>query len=196
MLCWPRARPSSRRFLMRILRYSLPMLLAVALLAGCGGGGSAAKLDSTDIAVVGPVHVTQKQFGLTLAAAKQSYKSAGKPFPAPGTTDYQTIKGQIVEQLVVDAEREAKAKSMGIVVTPAKVDARLKQIKKQYFGGNEKKYDAQLKKVHLSDDQVREDVRQQLLSEAVYAQLTKNLNIPQKDIDAYYKSHATSYSQP
>jgi hypothetical protein len=172
------------------------MLLAVALLAGCGSGGSAAKLDSSDIATVGPVHVTQKQFALTLAAAQQSYKNAGKAFPKQGTTEYQTIKGQIVEQLVVDAEREAKAKSMGIVITPAKVQSRLDQIKKQYFGGSEKKYDAQLQKVHLTDEQVREDVRQQLISEAVYAQLTKNVSIPQKDIDAYYKQHASQYSTP
>jgi hypothetical protein len=168
----------------------------VALLAGCGGGGSAAKLDSSDVAVVGPVHVTQAQFQMGLDAAKRSYKSAGKTFPKQGTTDYQTIKGQLVEQLVVDAEREAKAKSMGIVITPAKIQTRLDQIKKQYFGGSDTKYNAQLKKVGLSDAEVREDVRQQLISETVYTSLTSKLTVPQSDIDAYYKAHASQYAQP
>jgi SurA-like protein/parvulin-like peptidyl-prolyl cis-trans isomerase-like protein len=172
------------------------MLFAVALLAGCGGGGSAAKLDSSDIAVVGPVHVTQTQYQMGLDAVKRSYASAKKTFPKAGTTDFQTIKGQLVEQLVVDAEREAKAKSMGIVITPAKVQARLDQIKKQYFSNSETKYKAQLKKVGLSDAEVREDIRQQLISEDVYSALTSKLTVPQSDIDAYYKSHASQYAQP
>jgi hypothetical protein len=180
---------------MRNLKYLLPMLAAVALLAGCGGS-SAAKLDSSDVAVVGPVHVTQDQFNLTLDAAKENYKTAGKAFPKPGSTTYQQIKGQIVEQLVVAAEQEAKAKSMGIDVTSQQVQTRLDSLIKANFNNSQAKYQAQLKKAGLTDAQIREDIRHQLINEAVYTAITKDLKVSQSDIDNYYKQNAAKYSQP
>src|ERR1700761_6214301 len=136
MLCWRRARLPSRRFLllMRTLKSLFPILAVAALLAGCGGGGSA-KLDSGDIAVVGSSHITQGQFERLMSEAKTSYAQQGRTFPNQGTTDYETVKGQAVLLLVQQSERESKAKSMGIDITDKDVSTRLTQIKKQYFGG-------------------------------------------------------------
>ncbi len=86
---------------------------------------------------------------------------------------------------------------MGIVVTPQQVETRLAQIKKQYFSGSEAKYKAQLKKVNLTDAQVREDMRQQLIAEArLRSSSPRASTVPQKDIDAYYKAHARSTRSP
>ncbi len=95
---------------------------------------------------------------LLIAQAKRSYASQTPPktFPKPGTADYETIKGQAVPLLVQQAEREEKAASMGITISDADVQKRLDQVKKQYFGGSETKYQAQLKKQDLTDAQVAE----------------------------------------
>jgi foldase protein PrsA len=180
---------------MKTAKFLAPILLCAALVAGCGGGGSA-KLGSGDVAVVGNVHVTQAQYDALVAQAKRSFQQQGRPFPKQGTTEYQTIKGQAVTLLVQQAEREAKAAQMGIKISDSDIQKRLDQIKKQYFGGSEKKYQAQLKKQHLTDQQVRDDIRVQLISEAVFNKVTKNATVSNDDVHQYYITHPQLYSQP
>src|SRR3954454_3162249 len=108
MLCWPRARPRSRRFLMR--KSFLLIALVASLVAGCGGGGSA-KLSDDDVAVVGSDHISKSSFDALLAQAKRSFQTQGRKFPKQGSTEYETVKGQAVTLLVQQAEREEKAKS-------------------------------------------------------------------------------------
>jgi peptidyl-prolyl cis-trans isomerase C len=181
---------------MKKVKFLAPMVLCAALVAGCGGGGGSAKLSTKDVAVVGNVHVTQSQFDALLNQAKRSYQQQGRPFPKQGTTEYQTIRSQAVTLLVQQAEREAKAAQMGIKVSDADVQKRLDQIKKQYFGGSEKKYQAQLKKQGLTDAQVRDDIRGQLISEAVFNKVTKGVTVSNDDVHQYYITHPQLYSQP
>jgi hypothetical protein len=177
------------------VKFSLPILLATGILAGCGGGGAAA-LKSNDVAVVGKVHVTKGDYAALLLQAQQSFKSQGRAFPKQGTTDYETIKGQAVLLLIQQGEREDKADSMGIHVTDKDVQTRLNQIKKQYFGSSETKYKADLKKQNLTDAQVREDIRQQLISEDIFNKVTKSVTVSDAAVDTYYKAHPSLYSQP
>src|SRR5579871_6710059 len=118
------------------MRKSLLLItLATAVLAGCGSGGSADKLSSGDVAVVGHTHVSTASFDELLARAKKSFAQQGQKFPKQGTTQYETLKSQAVSLLVQQAELEDKAKAMGIKVTDADIAARLALIKKQYYGG-------------------------------------------------------------
>jgi len=202
MLCWPPAGLPSRRFCliemlkMKTLRYLIPLAL-VAVLAACGSSGSSDSLSSSDIAVIGKTHVTKDQFDALMQQAKQSYKQQGQAFPKEGSTSYQTVKGEAVSLLVQQAERSEKAKAMGIEISDADIDKRLAQIKKQYFKGDEKKYQAYLKQSKLTEAVVREDVRSQLISEAVSAKLTKDLKISDKQVSDYYQTNISQYtSQP
>lgn len=182
---------------MKTVKFLAPILVVAALVAGCGGGGGgSASLKSGDVAVVGNVHVTKAQFDALIEQAKRSYARQGRPFPKQGTTDYETVKGQAMTLLVQQAEREAKAESMGIKISDKDVQKRLDQIIKQYFHGKQSEYQAQLKKQKLSDKQVREDIRSQLISEAVFNKVTKNANVSDSDVHAYYISHPQLYTQP
>jgi foldase protein PrsA len=175
--------------------FLFPIVLVAALLAGCGGGGSAS-LSKDDVAVVGKVHVTKKQYDTLLAQAQRSFAQQKRPFPKQGTTDYETVKGQAITLLVQQAEREAKASSMGIKISNSDVDKRLAQIKKQYFQNNESRYQAQLKKQHLTDASVRNDIRSQLISEAVFNKVTSTATVTNSEIHDYYATHPQLYSQP
>ena len=186
--------------------FLFPIVLVAALLAGCGGGGGAS-LKKDDVAVVGKVHVTKKGYDALIAQAQRSFKQQGRPFPKQGTTDYQTVKGQAVTLLVQQAEREAKASSMGIKISDSDVAKRLAQIKKQYFPCQDSKakdqakctdvrYQAQLKKQHLTDSSVQNDIRSQLISEAVFNKVTSKADVPASEIHDYYIAHPQLYTQP
>jgi peptidyl-prolyl cis-trans isomerase C len=173
----------------------IPLALAAVLLAGCGGGGGAASaLDASDIAVVGSTHVTKAQFDALLAQAKRNYRTQGRPFPKQGTTEFEALKGQAVALLVQQAERIDKAHSMGIQPSNAEVDTRLKQIKKTFFHGSEKRYFAALKKEHLTDAQVREDVLYTLLSEDVSKKLDASVSVSDSEVQQYYNAHKLNYT--
>jgi parvulin-like peptidyl-prolyl isomerase len=177
------------------VRIAFVIALMGLLVAGCGGGSSAS-LEDSDVAVVGGQHISKTQFDELMSQAQRSFKTQGRKFPKQGSTDYATIKNQAVTLLVQQAERESKAKDMGVKVSNSDVDKRLQQIKKQYFGGSEKKYQQQLKKQGLTDAQVRRDIRGQLLSEKVFNDVTNDVKVSSGEVHDYYVQHPQLYAQP
>ena len=177
---------------MRFLaKFILPVLLLGALAAGCGGGG-ASGLSSQDVAVVGKTHISKSDYDTLLAQAK---RSLGKTFPKQGTAEYESIKSKAVTLLVQQAERAERASSEGIKVTDKQTSARLAQIKKKYFQNSEAKYQQQLKAQHLTDEQVRNDIRAQLIYEAIVNKITKSLKVSDSEVHDYYIAHPQLYSK-
>jgi len=179
---------------MQKVTFLVPIVLVAALAAGCGGGSASVK--KSDVAVVGGVHINKADYDALIAQAQRSFKQQGRPFPKQGTTDYESVKGNAVTLLVQQAERQSKADSMGIKISDKDVQKRLDQIVKQYFQGKQSKYEAQLKKQHLTDAQVRKDIRSQLVSEAVVNKVKKDSTVSNDEVHQYYVTHPQGYSQP
>jgi parvulin-like peptidyl-prolyl isomerase len=172
------------------------LLIGVSLLvAACGGGGSSASLQSGDVAVVGGQTITQEDLSNLLNRAKKSYAAQHRPFPKLGTPAYESLKGQAVTFLVQRAQFAQKAKDMGINISDKDVDARIAQLKKQYYGGSEKKYEQTLKSQGLTPDQAREEVRSELISEALFKKVTGNVHVSDSAVKSYYEQHKTLYQQ-
>ena len=173
-------------------KYILPILLAVVLVAGCGSSSDSASVGGDDVAVVGDTHITINDYDQLIAQAKQSL---GKTFPKQGTAEFQALKSKAVTVLLQQAERSESASSDGITVTDKQLEARLKQIKQQYFGGSETKYKAQLAQQHLTDAQVRKDIKSQLIYEALVAKVTKGVVVSDGEAHDYYIAHPQLYSK-
>jgi parvulin-like peptidyl-prolyl isomerase len=182
---------------MRSLRILLPAAICVALVvAGCGGGGGSKKVPSGGVAVVGKDTITRTDLDGLLARAKRSYTAQKRAFPKAGSTEYQSLVSEIVKYLVQVDEFDLKAAELHVSVTAKQVDQRLQQIKKQSFGGSEKKYQAQLKAQGLTDADVRQDLHAQMTSQALYNKLTSTVKVSDSDIQSYYASHKSQYVQP
>jgi parvulin-like peptidyl-prolyl isomerase len=180
---------------MRHIRFSLliPVAAAGLAVAGCGGSGG---VPSGSIAKVGDVTITQAQYQTLIDRAKKSYKTNGTPFPKDGTPDFARIKDQAVSFLVQRAEFAQEAKKMHITISQKQIDDRLKQIKQQYFHGSEPAYQKQLKSQGLTQDEVDSDIKDQLISQALYNKVTTGVKVSDADVSSYYKSHITQYEQP
>ena len=173
----------------------LAFLSLAAVAAGCGGT-STATLGSDDAAIVGSQAITKEQFRSLMDRAKKSYDAQKRPFPKPGTTEYEQLKGQAVTFLVQRAEYAQEADAMGIKVTDSDVDKRIEQLKKQYYGGSEARYEKTLKQQGLTTDQAKEEVRASLIAEDLFKKITDKVKVSQSDIKAYYTSHKSQYVQP
>jgi parvulin-like peptidyl-prolyl isomerase len=199
MLYWPRVRQREETAALgafsmrRLLLFAFVFLALVA--AGCGGS-STASLGDEDVAVVGSQEVTKDQFQELMARAKKSYDTQKRAFPKAGSTEYEQLKGQAVTFLVQQAEVEEQAKAMGIEISDAKVDKEIARYKKQFYGGSDARYEKAVKQQGLTDEQAREAIRQQLVSQALFKKVTGTVKVSDADIKAYYASHKSQYVQP
>ena len=180
---------------MRYLTTTFLFAALVAVLAGCGGGGGGS-VPSDAVAKVNGHTITQEQFNTLLNQAKKSYTSQKKKWPAAGTPAYDTLKNQAVAYLVQREEFQQEADKLGVTVTDADVDKRLKQIKKQYFGGSEARYKKQLTQQGLTDAQVRDDIKAQLVQEKIFKKVTTDTKVSEADVKKYYDQHQSQYGTP
>jgi parvulin-like peptidyl-prolyl isomerase len=174
------------------LRYPLLALPLVLILSACGGGGGAA-LGTGDIATIGNQHITKLQFDQSMKQQRLSMKRQGQKFPAAGSTQYSAVQNQVLSVLVQNAEFANEATKLGVTVNAKDVQTQLDLIKKQYFGGSEKRYQAQLKQQGYDDAEVHDQVRIQLLSQRLFAKITANVKASDKDVNAYYVAHKSQY---
>jgi parvulin-like peptidyl-prolyl isomerase len=171
----------------------LPVFVIALAASACGGGGGSAKVASSDVAVVGSDHISVSQFNDLLSEQKASMKAQGQAFPAAGSTQYSSIRTNIVNLLVQQAELQQEAQKLGITVRPADVDKELATLKKQYYSGDEKKYEADLKKQGVTDAQVRGQLQEKLLEQKLYSKITTGSTPSKAAIQAYYAANQSQF---
>jgi parvulin-like peptidyl-prolyl isomerase len=174
------------------LYYLLFVLPLAMLVAGCGGGG-AAKLNASDVAVVSGQHISKAKFDQAMSQQKRSLTSQGQTFPKAGTSEYASLRTQVMTVLIQNAEFESEAGKLGVKVSDKDVQTQLDQIKTQYFGGNEKRYERELKKQGYTDAAVREQIRSQLLAQRLFNKVTASVKATDKEVHAYYVAHKDQY---
>jgi parvulin-like peptidyl-prolyl isomerase len=177
-------------------RLLLFALASVAVLAAGCGGASTASLSASDVAVVGDQHVTKDQFSALMERAQKSYDAQKRPFPKAGSTEYEQLKGQAITFLVQRGELEDQAQQLGIDISDAKVDKEVARYKRQLYGGSTARYEKAIKQQGLTDEQARQEIRIQLISQALYKKITGDVKVSDSDIKAYYVTHKSQYGQP
>jgi parvulin-like peptidyl-prolyl isomerase len=177
----------------RLLLFAFASLALLA--AGCGGT-TTASLGSNDVAVVGGRHITKDEFQQLMARAKKSYDAQKRAFPKAGTTEYEQLKGQAITFLLQQAEVEEQASKLGVDVSDGRVDKEIARYKKQFYGGSEARYEKAVKQQGLTDQQARDAIRQQLISQALFKKVTTDVKVSDSDIKQYYDTHKTQYVQP
>jgi foldase protein PrsA len=177
-------------------RLLLLVFASLALLAAGCGGTSTASLGSNDVAVVGSQQVTKDQFQTLMARAKKSYDTQKRAFPKPGSTEYEQLKGQAITFLVQQAEVKEQADKLGVSVSDAKVDKEIARYKKQFYGGSDARYEKAVKQQGLTDQQARDAIKEQLVSQALFKKVTGDVKVSDSDIKAYFVSHKSQYVQP
>jgi len=181
----------ARRTLL-ILFSGLALLVAIA--AGCGGGGGDVPSDS--VAVVDGENVPRSEYEQLIEQAKKTFTQDKRDFPKAGTAERKQLDQQAVAFLVQRVELAQAAEDLKVEVTDKDVAARLDQIKKQYFGGDQKRYEKQLKQQGLTDAQVRRDVRANVISEKIFADVTKDVKVTDADVQKYYNDNKAQYGTP
>lgn len=165
------------------------------VLAACGGGGSKG-VPADAVAVVNGDSITKAQFNSLMDATAKVDKVNKQTPPQVGTPAYKQVQDRVMAFLVQLDELTQKSSALGVTVTDAQVQQQLDKVRKQYFGGSEAKFEKGLAAQGLTVDIYRLEWRSQLLSQAVYNKVTKDITVTPAQVQAYYTSHKASYTTP
>jgi parvulin-like peptidyl-prolyl isomerase len=173
----------------------IALLAALALglaLAACGGGSeedSSSEVPDDAVVLVGDTEVAKAEYDQLLAQARSTFKQRKQPFPEAGTPEFEQLKHAIVRSLVEEAQFAIGAEELGVEVSDEEVDKRLTELKEQYFQGDDKKYEEELKNQGVTDAQVREDLRSRILSEKLFKEVTGDVKVTDAEIKKYYEDN-------
>jgi parvulin-like peptidyl-prolyl isomerase len=167
---------------------ALAVLTVVA--AGCGDTD---EVPSDAVAVVDGTPITKATLDELLTRTKKTYATQKRQFPKAGTSEYQSLQTQAVAFLVQRAEYAREADKLGVKVTDAQIQKKVDDVKKQYFGGNQKKFEAGLKAQSYTLAALRDDARAQLVSEGIYKDITGNAKISDAEAQQYYDQNIDRY---
>ncbi len=176
---------------MRIALALVVVLLGVLVAAGCGGSDES--VPSGSVAVVDGTEIPKAELDALLARAKKSYASQKREFPKAGTAEYQSLQTQAVAFLVQRTEYDMEAESLGLAITDKDVDARVAEVKKEYFSNDQAKLDKQLSDQGYTNDTFRADIRAQIVSEKLYDSVTSDIKITDEDAKKYYDENSANY---
>jgi parvulin-like peptidyl-prolyl isomerase len=167
---------------------ALAVLTVVA--AGCGDTD---EVPTDAVAVVDGTPISKSTLDELLTRTKKSYAAQKRQFPKAGTSEYQSLQTQAVAFLVQRAEYAREADKLGVKVTDAQIQKKVDGVKKQYFGGDEKKFEAGLKAQAYTLAALREDARAQLVSEGIYKDITGDVKVSDAEAQQYYDQNIDRY---
>ncbi len=171
---------------MKPARLIVSLLVALFVVVSAACGGSDQSVPDNAVAVVDGTPITKAELDDLLGRAKKTYVAQKRAFPKAGTSEYQSLQTQAVAYLVQRAEYDVEADNLKIVVTDKEIDDRIDQLKTQYFDGNQAKLDQQVKQQGYTNESFRDDIKARILSEKIYAAVTKDAKVTDADVTTYY----------
>ncbi len=193
---------------LRVPLAGLALCSAALLISACGGGSASDKSTSAGttvpanaVAIVGAETVPKAKLNTLMAQVCVQYKAANKACPKPGSAESKQLRDNFVQQLVTQAEFDAAGKKLHVTVKQAAIDSNLKKLQLQYAKGANGKVDlAKWTKVlsdnHTTQAAVVENIRDGLLRQAIYVNLTKSITVADADVQTYYTKNKKSYATP
>ncbi len=127
--------------------------------------------------------ITRHQLDLAVEHFHEEADREGRPFPDEGTAQFRQVERQSLGLLVARAELEVAARRLGIHVTDAQVERRLAA---GGAGGEEGAGDI---RIEAEAAFRRSTARTQLLTEAVFREVTAGIRVTRRQARAYYSSH-------
>jgi peptidyl-prolyl cis-trans isomerase C len=183
----------SKLFENRMLYVYLLVGVAILVVVGCNPAEPAANVDSQARKVVTFEGGDVTQGELDEFAERNGFGNLSKDDP-----QYQTAVQQIMPQLVGIEIAKAYAQEQNITVSDEEVDQEIAKIKEQVGDqarssgqdmSNQEAYEQALKQNNITEDQLREDIRENLPVQKVQERVTGDAAPSDKEIQNYYEKN-------
>ncbi len=141
-------------------------------------------------------HVSQADYE---AALKQTALSGGlKDVPPASSPQFAQVQSGALQQLIVGRWFEGEAESRGITVSDTQVNDQLAQFRKQNQLTTEKQFQAALKQAGFTEDQAKQQIRLQLLSQDIQKAVLPSTppDVSDSEVQAFYDANISQFQQP
>jgi parvulin-like peptidyl-prolyl isomerase len=183
----------------RLFPLALLALLAAFAVAACGGsdggsegGGTTAVEKPTvpagAVAVVGTETIMQEQFDQLYASAVKQGEVSGQTPPTEGSAEETTLKQQVLQSLVQNAEIRHEAVAKGIKVDDKQVQDDIEAFKLQCCEGKDKQFETYLKDQGLTVAALEEQFALRQQAQALYDQITKDVKVTEDEAKKQYET--------
>ena len=174
--------------------------LIFVVLAGCQPADPVANSDS------GAKKVATYEGGeVTEGELQQFAQQSGLGELDPSSPEYETAVQQVMPQLVGIEIAKTYAQEQGITVSDKEVDRELENIKKQVgeqarASGqdlkNQEAFDQALEQNQISEQQLRQDIRESLPVRQVQEKIAGDAEPSQEEVQKFYDDNRATFTQP
>jgi foldase protein PrsA len=178
--------------------FAVLLVGVVVLVAATSGIGKPSLPDDDLVAYVEDApegEITQEQFDVALeqAAARQQITEV----PAPGTPQYDLLKETAMSDLLLSRWVAGEAEELGLEASDREIDEELESIIQGQFGG-QRQFDRFLEQSKFTDEDARQRVELQLLSQRIQEDVigTEPPDIPDDEISDYYDENIEQFETP
>lgn len=136
------------------------------------------------VAMIGEEEITRGEFDAYMTQLAANFDVT---IPDESLTEERAeFERTALDQMINERLFASGAAGSGVTVSDADVDARLAEIIAQFE--TEAEYQAELQTAGLSEDQLRQNIREQLVIEGYFAQLTQgqDFSVPDAEVEAFY----------
>jgi peptidyl-prolyl cis-trans isomerase SurA len=176
-----------------VLRRAARWLFLVLVLALAGGANaSAQRLD-------GIAAVVNDEVVLESDVEEQLYLFLARAQAQPESSAVDTLRRQILDQLIDEKLIVAEAKRQGVTVSDADVNKQVEEAIREAKGrmGGAEGFKAQLERENLTEERLREkyrgEVRRQMLAQKLVQKQIARKPVSQVEAEAYFKSHPDKF---
>ena len=156
--------------------------VTLSLLAGCHKGASAGV-----VARVNGKPIAQADLDKVYATQLQN-----NPQQQPSVEQGDSLKLNILHELIVEEFVEQRAAKLGLTATDAEVDAKLQEMKASF---TEDQFNARLKASNLTLENVRHDLRRSLTqTKLLNKEINSKITVTDSDVAAYYNAHKAEFN--
>lgn len=154
---------------------------SMLLLAGCHEGAKPG-----DVALVNGKAITQADVDKIYQAQLQN-----NPQQQPSAEQSESLKLNILHELVVEEITYQRAAKLGLTATDAEVDAKLQEMKAPY---TEEQFQARLKASNHTLEDVRHDLRRSItFDKLLNKEINSKITVTDADVSAYYNAHKADF---
>lgn len=169
------------------------LVLGVILIAVIQGLGKE-DVPSGGVAIVDGDEITQEDFD---TAFQQAASQSGlQTPPAPGDDQYEQVRDQALSTLLDSAWILGEAERQGVEVTDKEVEDTFAELKSQNFK-TEEEYQQFLQQSGLTQEDIDERVRLQVISQKIQEQITSDTpEVSDEEAREFYDANKSQFEQP
>lgn len=174
------------------------VVIGATAFTASGCGDDSASLPEGTVARVGDQAITQAQLDRSIAQTVAAYESQGQTAPAQDSEEFVQVRQQALQTLIQQRIIAAEAAKCGTPCAVSKDDVtkELQSIIESEFNDSQKEFNDFLKEREMTRADARVIVRNSLLQQKLFDNVTRGVRFTQKDARAYYDENKAQFQTP